>query len=58
MKNVLLIAALFVTTFGYAQDITPFTPNSLNDGVVYYLPKTAIDIEVTATKITYAPGDL
>lgn len=58
MKKYLLIAALLGTSVSYAQDITPFIPNSLNDGVVYYLPKTAIDIEVTATKITYTPGDL
>lgn len=58
MKKFLVIAALLIPTLVSAQDITPFMANSLNDGVVYYLPKTAIDIEVTATKISYAPGDL
>jgi hypothetical protein len=30
----------------------------MEEGVVYYLPKTQIEIQVTATKVTYTPGEL
>ena len=30
----------------------------MGEGVVYYLPKTEIELEVVATKVTYTPGEL
>lgn len=41
-----------------AQDVAHYTPGTLEEGVVYYLPKTQLEIKVTATKVTYTPGEL
>ena len=41
-----------------AQDVAHYTPGTLDEGVVYYLPKTQIEIKVTATQVTYTPGEL
>lgn len=58
MKKELIIAAgLLATLSGTAQDVSPYTPGSMADGVVYYLPKSELEVEVTATKITYTPGE-
>lgn len=49
-----LIAAYNVN----AQDVAPYTPGTLSDGVVYYLPKTELEIKIVATQINYHPGEL
>ena len=41
-----------------AQDFSKYTPGTMGEGVVYYLPKTEIELEVVATKVTYTPGEL
>lgn len=41
-----------------AQDVAHYTPGTMEEGVVYYLPKTQLEIKVTATKVTYTPGEL
>ena len=40
-----------------AQDVNPYTPGTLTEGVVYYLPRTELQINVTVTKTTYTPGE-
>lgn len=58
MKNLLLAIGCLFTLGINAQDFSAYTPSNLGEGVVYYLPKTTIDIEVVATKVHYTPGDL
>lgn len=58
MKRGLIIAAgLLVSLSGAAQDFSKYTPGTMSDGVVYYLPKTEIELEVVATKVNYTPGE-
>ena len=49
---------LLVTLSSNAQDVNNYTPGLMEEGVVYYLPKTQLEIKVTATKVTYTPGEL
>lgn len=37
--------------------VQPYSPGVTTDGVVYYLPKTALKIAITATRTTSHPGD-
>ena len=56
-KGILLIGLLSAWNL-QAQDVNHYTPGTMEEGVVYYLPKTQIEIQVTATKVTYTPGEL
>lgn len=56
-KGILLIGLLTAWNV-QAQDVAHYTPGTLDEGVVYYLPKTQIEIKVTATQVTYTPGEL
>ena len=56
-KGILLIGLLTAWNV-QAQDVAHYTPGTLEEGVVYYLPKTQIEIKVTTTKVTYTPGEL
>ena len=38
--------------------ITTYTPGISAEGAAYYLPKTALNIGITAVKTTYVPGEL
>ncbi|MCE2615934.1 MAG: DUF4831 family protein [Phocaeicola sp.] len=58
MKKLLLAIGCLFTLGVNAQDYSAYAPSNLGEGIVYYLPKTVIDIEVVATKIHYTPGDL
>lgn len=58
ISKALTIAALLTATGIYAQDVTTYTPGNAEEGVVYYLPKTQIQVKVTANKVTYTPGEL
>ena len=42
----------------YGQDVNPYTPGLMEEGVVYYLPKTLIEVKVTVTDVKYTPGEL
>ena len=57
-KGLFALALLTSSWCAHAQDVNPYTPGTLEEGVVYYLPKTLIEIQVTATKVTYTPGEL
>ena len=67
MKHTTSIRALFLSlVFGLylflpsvAQTIVKnYEPGVSKDGIVYFLPKTAVDITLTAAKISYMPGEL
>lgn len=58
IKKGILIIGLLATWNLQAQDVSHYTPGNLGEGIVYYLPKTQIEIQVTATKVTYTPGEL
>ena len=57
MKKGLIAAGLLVSLSGTAQDVSTYTPGTMGEGVVYYLPKTEIELQVTATKVVYTPGE-
>ncbi len=58
MKEKLLTLALLATSLALtAQDVSKYTPGSLPEGVVYFLPKTLVRVTVTATQNTYVPGE-
>ena len=58
IRKGLLIIGLLTAWNLQAQDIAYYTPGTMDEGVVYYLPKTQLEIKVTATKVTYTPGEL
>lgn len=57
MKKGLIAAGLLVSLGGAAQDVSTYTPGATGEGVVYYLPKTEIALQVTATQVVYTPGE-
>lgn len=57
MKKGLIAIGLFCSLSVAAQDVSTYTPGTINEGVIYYLPKTEIEVQVTATKVTYTPGE-
>lgn len=56
-KGILLIGLLTAWNI-QAQDVNHYTPGTMEEGIVYYLPKTQIEVQVTATQIAYTPGEL
>ena len=42
MKKGLIAAGLLVSLSGTAQDVSTYTPGTMGEGVVYYLPKMCI----------------
>ena len=57
MRKELIIAGLAVALCASAQDANTYVPGAAEEGMVYYLPKTVIELQVTATKVTYTPGE-
>lgn len=58
MKKIALPILLALTAMGYAQtDVSVYMPGKSMDAVTYFLPKTVIEIEVEAVKVTYTPGE-
>ena len=55
-KNGLIAIALLTTAPAFAQDINPYMPGE-DEGIAYFLPKTMLEVNVIATKVTYTPGD-
>lgn len=58
IKKGLLIFGLLIANNASAQNVNPYAPNGMEEGVVYFLPKTQIEIKATVTKVTYTPGEL
>lgn len=58
MKKILLIAGMFISTTLAAQtQVLSGVTVGKDYGVVYTLPKTEINIQIKATKVTYTPGE-
>ena len=57
-KKGLMTIALLAALHMQAQEVTTYTPGTMEEGVVYYLPKTLLEIKVTASKSKYTPGEL
>lgn len=55
-KKGIMAIALLATAPIYAQDINPYMPGE-DEGIAYFLPKTMLEINVIATKVTYTPGE-
>lgn len=57
MKKVILAFAL-ISSFcaANAGDVEIYTPGE-GEGIAYFLPKTALEFNIIATKINYTPGD-
>ena len=58
LKKGIFTLAVMAALAAHGQDVNPYTPGLMEEGVVYYLPKTVIEVKVTATKVTYTPGEL
>lgn len=61
MKKEALLTFLLLsglTSVAQTTTITAYTPGVSTEGVVYYLPKTAINVSFTIEKSTYTPGEL
>lgn len=55
-KKGLIAIALLTAAPICAQNINPYLPGE-GEGIAYFLPKTMLEINVIATKVTYTPGD-
>lgn len=51
------LTAMLALATTQATDVTTYTPGE-GEGIVYFLPKTALEINVVATKVSYSPGEL
>lgn len=58
MKQLIILSGLLFTASVYAQtEVVTGVMRGKDYGVTYTLPKTLIEIEVKANKITYTPGE-
>ena len=57
IKKGLLAISLLISLGVHAQEVTPYTPGMMPEGVVYYLPKTLLQIKITASQTKYTPGE-
>ena len=58
MKKLLFAAMLVCSSVAMAQQLTtPTKAGRTADGIVYYLPKTAIEFNLLIEKKTYTPGE-
>jgi len=58
MRKILFLFGILITSVAAAQtQVTTGVTVGKDYGVVYTLPKTEIDIEVKAIKVTYTPGE-
>lgn len=57
IKKGIIALGLTISLNAQAQDVNPYTPGTMPEGVVYYLPRTQLQIKVTATRTTYTPGE-
>ena len=56
-KTVFALSMLACTAPVAAQDISAYMPGE-GEGIVYFLPKTTLKVNIIATRISYKPGDL
>ena len=59
MKKIFSIVtlALSALTLNAQTQTSMYTPGATTDGIVYFLPKTAIRVSLLIEKSTYTPGD-
>lgn len=58
MKKLIILTGLLATTMASAQtEVVTGVMRGKDYGVTYALPKTQIEIEIKANKITYTPGE-
>ena len=55
-KHLFLILGLLLHSGIYAEDVTTYTPGA-DEGIVYFLPKTGIEVNAIVTKEVYTPGE-
>lgn len=59
MRRLLLFTCIMLgCSLAWAQDFGSYAPGSYPEGVVYFLPKTNLQIEITAVQTKYTPGEL
>lgn len=56
MKKGMIVLGLVAAVSAFAEDVTQYMPGA-DEGIVYFLPKTALKVDVVATKVTYTPGE-
>lgn len=56
-RTIIALGLLACSTHIAAQDVNIYTPGS-DEGIVYFLPKTALEVNIIATRINYQPGEL
>lgn len=57
IKEGIIALALLTPLSGVAQDANRYNANTMSDGIVYYLPKSELQLEVLVDKVTYTPGE-
>lgn len=55
-KGIIVALGMLACMNASAQDFGSYTPGE-GEGIVYFLPKTALEVNVIATKVTYTPGE-
>lgn len=60
MKKEALLTVLLLSglTSAAQTNVSAYTPGVSTEGVVYYLPKTAVNVNITIEKSSYTPGEL
>ncbi len=59
MKKLIIATGLLMATSAYAQtEVLTGVTRGKDYGVVYSLPKTQIELEIKANKVSYTPGEL
>lgn len=56
-RTIIALGLLAYSTHIAAQDVNIYTPGT-DEGIVYFLPKTALEVNIIATRISYQPGEL
>lgn len=56
MKRGIIILGLMAAVNAFGEDVTQYTPGA-DEGIVYFLPKTILKVDVIATEVTYQPGE-
>lgn len=51
-RTIIALGLLACSTHIAAQDVNIYTPGT-DEGIVYFLPKTALEVNIIATRISY-----
>jgi len=58
MKKVILLISILTSINSFAQtEVSAYVAGKNVDAVNYFLPKTAIELEIETTRVTYTPGE-